>query len=255
MSSVTPSSGPMKPMSNLRSEPAPLLAFGAHPDDIEFGCGGVVSVESRAGRPVHLVVCSRGESATHGTPDERTRECQEAAKILGASLELIELEGDAHLEVKAVHAIRLAGIIRRIRPGVVLAPTLVENQHPDHSRLGRLVRDAARLARYGGVAELREMAPHAIQSLFYYALSPGAEPRDLTPIFVDVSSPEIQKTWIAAMEAHATQVNARGYVEMQLTRARLGGIRVGVGHAIALYPNDPPIIDSLSRLCPSASRF
>ena len=49
-------------------------------------------------------------------------------------------------------------IIRRVRPGIVLAPSLVENQHPDHARLGRLVRDAARLARYGGVEELRALA-------------------------------------------------------------------------------------------------
>ena len=68
MSTVTRSIGPMKPMPNHPPERAPLLAFGAHPDDIEFGCGGVVALETRAGRPAHLVVCSRGESATHGTP-------------------------------------------------------------------------------------------------------------------------------------------------------------------------------------------
>ena len=108
-----------------------------------------------AGGTAHFVVCSRGESATHGTPAERTAEAKKAAALLGATLEFIELDGDASLEVKAAHAIRLAAIIRRVRPGVVLAPSLVENQHPDHSRLGRLVRDAARLARYGGVKKLQ----------------------------------------------------------------------------------------------------
>ena len=156
---------------------------------------------------------------------------------------------------KAAHAIRLAGVIRRLRPAIVLAPTLVENQHPDHYRLGRLVRDAARIARYGGVAELRELAPHAIEQLFYYALAPAAEPRDVSPIFVDVSAPDVVAAWTAAMEAHATQVKARPYVEMQLTRARVNGLRAGVGHAIALYPNDPPVVDSLARLGRSASRF
>ena len=150
-----------------------MIAFGAHPDDVEFGCGGVLALESRAGRQVHVVVCSRGESATHGTPEERMRECHQAAAVLGASLELIELDGDARLEVKAAHTIRLAGVLRRLRPSIVLAPTLVENQHPDHARLGQLVRDAARLARYGGVAELRDLAPHAVEHLFYYALRPG----------------------------------------------------------------------------------
>jgi len=245
----------MKPMSNTRAELAPLVAFGAHPDDVEFGCGGVVALESRGGRPVHVVVCSRGESATHGTPEERALECRNAAELLGASLELIELDGDARLEARAAHAIRLASVIRRLRPAIVLAPTPVENQHPDHARLGRLVRDAARISRYGGVAELREQAPHAVEHLFYYALAPGAEPRDVTPIFVDVSAPDVLAAWTAAMEAHATQVKARSYVEMQLTRARVNGLRVSVGHAIALYPNDPPVVDSLARLGRSASQF
>ena len=57
------------------------------------------------------------------------------------------------------------------------------------------------------------------------------------------------------MEAHATQVKARPYVEMQQARARLNGLRAGIGHAIALYPNDPPVVDSLARLGRNASRF
>jgi LmbE family N-acetylglucosaminyl deacetylase len=242
-------------MSNSPSEPAPLLAFGGHPDDVEFGCGGVIVLESRAGRRAHVVVCSRGESASHGTLEERVDECRAGARALGASLELIELDGDARLEEKAGNAIRLASVIRRLRPSTVLAPSPVENQHPDHWRLGRLVRDAARIARYGGVAELRELAPCAINQLFFYAAAPGAEPRDISPILVDVSAPEILAAWTAAMEAHATQVKARAYVEMQLTRARVNGLRAGVGHAIALYPNDPPVVDSLARLGHSASRF
>ena len=159
------------------------------------------------------------------------------------------------LRRSAAHAIRLAGVIRRLRPATVLAPTPVENQHPDHYRLGRLVRDATRIARYGGVADLRGLAPHAIDQLFFYAMSPGAEPRDLSPILVNVSAPETLAAWTAAMESHATQVKARPYVEMQLTRARVNGLRAGVGHAIALYPNDPPLVDSLARLGRSTSRF
>ena len=70
----------MKPMSNPRPEPAPLVAFGCHPDDVEFGCGGVVALESRAGRACCVVVCSRGESASHGTPEERLEECRAGAQ-------------------------------------------------------------------------------------------------------------------------------------------------------------------------------
>jgi LmbE family N-acetylglucosaminyl deacetylase len=245
----------MKPTPITPLELAPLLAFGAHPDDVEFGCGGVIVRLTRAGRAAHLCVCSRGEAATHGTPAERTAEAEKAAGLLGATLEFVELDGDAHLEIRAAHAIKLAGVIRRVRPDILLAPSLEENQHPDHFRLGRLVRDAARLARYGGVAELRGSPAHAISQLFFYALTPESEPADVSPVLIDVSSPNILNAWTAAMEAHASQMRARNYVELQLTRARLHGLRAGIGHAIALYPNDALVLDSLAQLSRGARLF
>jgi LmbE family N-acetylglucosaminyl deacetylase len=174
---------------------------------------------------------------------------------LGATIEFIELDGDAHLEVRAAHTIKLAGIIRRLHPGIVLAPGLVENQHPDHPRLGQLVRDACRLARYGGVRELRKSPSHAIEQLFYYAVTAEAEPANITPVLIDVSAPEILGAWTAAMEAHVSQAAARNYVELQRTRARLRGLRAGVGHAIALFPNDPLVLDSLAQAGRGTRRF
>jgi LmbE family N-acetylglucosaminyl deacetylase len=243
----------MKPTLNS-PELAPLLAFGAHPDDIEFGCGGVIASETHAGRRAHFVVCSRGEAGSHGTPKQRVAEARKSAGLLGATIEFIQLDGDAHLGLRAAHAIQLAEIIRRVCPGTVLAPSLVENQHPDHWRLGSLVRDAARLARYGGLKELHS-PPHTIQQLFYYAVTPEAEPTDITPIFIDISGPEFVNVWTAAMKAHATQVSARNYIELQLVRARLLGARTGVDHAIALFPNEPLLFGSLAQTGVGARRF
>lgn len=236
-------------------ELAPLLAFGAHPDDLEFACGGVLARESQLGRAVHLVVCSKGEAGSSGNAEQRTEEAERAAEALGATLEFIELDGDARLEIRSAHAVRLAEIIRRIRPGIVLAPSLVQNQHPDHWRLGTLVRDASRLARYGGLAELREQASHAIGQLLFYAVTPDAEPTDISPVLIDVSGRKIVDAWTAAMNAHATQVSARNYVELQLARARMHGLRAGVEHATPLFPNDPPVFDSLAALDRAARRF
>jgi hypothetical protein len=117
------------------------------------------------------------------------------------------------------------------------------------------VRDAARLARYGGVAELRDLAPHVIEQLLFYAVIPEAEPRDVTPILIDVSAPEIIAAWTAAMEAHTSQTSARNYIELQLTRARSNGLRAGVDHAIALFTNDSLVFDSLAPLGRGARRF
>jgi LmbE family N-acetylglucosaminyl deacetylase len=233
----------------------PLLAFGPHPDDVEFGCGGVIAREARAGRSVHIVVCSRGEASSNGTPEIRASEAGAAAKMLGASLEFLDLDGDGRLEVRAEHAIKLAAVIRRLRPGIVLAPTPDENQHPDHPKLARIVLDACRLARYGGLADLKSLPPHTIQSLFFYAVTMEPEAGGSQPILVDVSAPEVLADWTAAMEAHRSQAATRNYVELQLTRARLLGMRAGVTHAIALYPNDPIVVESLSQVARGARRF
>jgi LmbE family N-acetylglucosaminyl deacetylase len=245
----------MKPGPKSKNNSAPLLAFGAHPDDIEFACGGLIAKEMMAGRKAHFVVCSRGEAGTHGTPKQRTAEAKRAARILGATIEFITLDGDAHLEIRAAYAIKLAKIIRQIHPQIVLAPSVVENQHPDHWRLGKIVRDAARLARYGGVKELRAQKSHAIGQLFFYAVTPEAEPHDISPVLIDVSAPEIISTWTNAMAAHASQVGARNYIELQITRARLLGARAGIGHAIALFPNEPLVFESLARASHSARQF
>ena len=242
-------------MSTNLTDKSPLLVFGAHPDDIEFGCGGVVAREARFERPVHMIVCSRGEAGTMGTPEIREAESRNAATILGAKLEFIELDGDAHLRSSTEHAITLASAIRRIRPSLVVAPSLSENQHPDHSQLGRLVRDAARLARFGGLSELKELPPHSIKNLLYYSLSLEAEPRDLSAILYDVSDEDTLAAWIAAMEAHASQVGAKPYIEMQITRARLRGLSAGIGHAIALFSADPIVVDRLEPVATGARCF
>jgi len=233
---------------------APLLAFGAHPDDVEFGCGGIVAAEALAGRAVHLVVCSRGEAGSNGTPAQRTAEAERAAKALGATIEFIELDGDAQLEVRAAHSLKLAAIIRRIRPAAVLAPTLEGNQHPDHWRLGTLVRDACRLARYGGLAPLKSRRPHAIGQLFFYAVSPDAEPRS-QPVLIDISARAAIARWSKAMLAHASQLKTREYVDLQLARARVWGLLAAVRHAQPLWANDSLAFRSIAAAGGGARQF
>jgi LmbE family N-acetylglucosaminyl deacetylase len=232
-----------------------ILAFGAHPDDIEFGCGGVIARETQGGHAAHFVVCSRGEAGTHGTPAERTLEAKKAAALLGATIEFVELGGDSHMEQKLEHTLKFAAIIRRVRPKLVLAPTVVENQHPDHVAVGRMVRDAARLARYGGVAELLKLKPHEIKQLLFYAVTVEAEPADRSAVLMDVSAPDVVAAWTASMDAHATQAKTRRYVGLHLARAKMHGVRCGAGHAIQLFPNDPLVCESLATFGRAARQF
>ena len=246
----------MKPSSKSLAPDGPLLlAFGAHPDDIEFGCGGVIARETQAGHQAHFIVCSRGEAGTHGTPAQRTAEAKKSAGILGATIEFVELGGDSHMEHRLAHVLAFAAIIRRVRPRMLLAPTTVENQHPDHVVVGRMVRDAARLARYGGVAELIKLKPHAIEQLLFYAVTVEAEPTDHSAMLMDVSEQDVVSAWTASMEAHASQAKTRRYVGLHLARAKMHGVRGGAGHAIQLFPNDPLVCSSLATLGRGARQF
>ena len=117
------------------------------------------------------------------------------------------------------------------------------------------MRDATRLARYGGLAELKKQPAHIIGQLFFYALGAGAEPAGVPPVLIDISAPEVVVAWTKAMEAHASQMQTRNYVELQLARARVHGLNSGIGHAQPLWPNDPLVFTSLASLSRSANRF
>ena len=63
-----------------------ILAFGAHPDDVELGCGGTILKELKAGRSVAVVDLTRGELGTRGSANLRDKESSSAAKVMGLSL-------------------------------------------------------------------------------------------------------------------------------------------------------------------------
>ncbi|CAN5440140.1 bacillithiol biosynthesis deacetylase BshB1 [soil metagenome] len=231
-----------------------ILAIGAHPDDIEFGCGGVLLAEAARGNHIALCLCSRGEAGSNGTPDERGTEARAAAKMLNAEIEFLEMGGDSHLELSVANNIAIARRIRAVRPDIVLAPVGSPDQHPDHIVVSQMCRHAARLARYGGLTDLRDLAPHAIRHHLEYAITPGAEsPNDRAKIRVDIS--EYFDRWLKLMECHQSQLRTRRYIELQTTRARLLGIEAGVEHAQALYASDDLLVKSLAELPASVRLF
>ncbi|HXA09478.1 MAG TPA: PIG-L family deacetylase [Chthoniobacterales bacterium] len=234
--------------------PLRILAIGAHPDDLEFGCGGILLGEMARGSEISLCVCSRGEAGSNGTPDEREAEARRGAKLLGATIEFIELGGDAHLALSVANNIAVARQIRTARPDVLLAPVASRDQHPDHVVVSHLCQNAARLARYGGLAELRDLPPHTIRHHLEYAITPGAEPvRDQPTIRIDIS--EHLARWMELMECHQTQLRTRRYLELQIARARLLGLAAGVEYAQALYATDDLLIRSLAELPVSVRLF
>ena len=231
-----------------------ILGVGAHPDDLEFGCGGVLLAEAARGSEISLCICSRGEAGSNGAPNEREAEARSAAQILGAKIDFLEMGGDAHLEICAVNNIAIARQIRAARPDVLLSPVASPDQHPDHIVVSHLCRNAVRLARYGGLAELRDLSPHRIRRHLEYAITPSAESgQEQRTIRVDIS--EYFARWVELMECHQTQLRTRRYIELQTARARLLGLESGIEYAQALYVPDAFLIKNLGELPPSVHLF
>ncbi len=230
-----------------------ILALGAHPDDVEFGCAGILLAEAARGSKIVLCVCSRGEAGSNGTPDERAAEARAAAALLGAEIEFLDFGGDCRLENSPANSIAIARQIRLTRPDILLAPAATKDQHPDHVVVSHLCRNAARLARYGGLEELRDQPPHTIRHLFEYAITPGAEPpNEHLKVRVDITSSFAR--WVELMECHQTQLRTRRYVDLQTARTRLLGLDAGVEYAQALWSTADFLVGDLGEV-PSSVRL
>ena len=137
--------------------PGRALAIGAHPDDIEFGCGATLAKWAEAGCEASLLVCTDGSKGTWDANadiaalvERRQAEQAEAARRLGATGEVRFLgEVDGELEVTMALRSRMARIIRELRPDVVLGhdPFKRWRLHPDHRAAGFLCMDAVVAAR------------------------------------------------------------------------------------------------------------
>ncbi|MYJ29014.1 MAG: PIG-L family deacetylase, partial [Acidimicrobiaceae bacterium] len=137
--------------------PGRALAIGAHPDDIEFGCGATLAKWAEAGCEASLLVCTDGSKGTWDASADiaalvelRQAEQAEAARRLGATGEVRFLgEVDGELEVTMAWRSRMARIIRELRPEVVLGhdPFKRWRLHPDHRAAGFLCMDAVVAAR------------------------------------------------------------------------------------------------------------
>ncbi|HMP89473.1 MAG TPA: PIG-L family deacetylase [Kiritimatiellia bacterium] len=236
-------------------KPIQLLAIGAHPDDIEFGMGGVLLKERDAGAELSLVITSKGESGTSGTPALREAEARAAASMLGAAdrMTFLDFGGDGQQEATPGNALALARIIRDIRPSMVFAPVPLPNQHPDHVAVGTIARNACRLARFGGLAPLKPLPLHKIDSLWFYSLSSSSDAAISSAVLVDISN--VMEEWKTLMACHHTQVTSRDYLDLQISRARQLGLMAGCEYASALWPGDPPVVEHISDFNRTARGF
>lgn len=152
-----------------------ILAFGAHPDDVEISCGGTLLRYADEGKQIAIVDLTRGELGTRGSADLRMEECKAASQILGL-VDRVNLEmSDGFFEENEAHLHQIIREIRHFRPKLIFANS-IRDRHPDHGRAAALVARAAFLSglpkiitERNGISQEAYRAPmllHYIQDMY-----------------------------------------------------------------------------------------
>ncbi|PSG88684.1 bacillithiol biosynthesis deacetylase BshB1 [Aurantibacter aestuarii] len=122
-----------------------ILAFGAHPDDVELGCGGTLAKEIANGKRVGIIDLTKGELGTRGTEFTRKEEAANAAKILGVQVRENLGFADGFFVNDKTHQLEIIKMLRKYQPEIVLC-NAIDDRHIDHGKGSKLVSDACFLS-------------------------------------------------------------------------------------------------------------
>ena len=122
-----------------------ILAFGAHPDDVELGCGGTIAKELHLGKKIGIIDLTRGELGTRGSAEIRDKESAKAAEILGVSVRENLKMRDGFFKNDEEHQLKVIEMIRKYKPEIVLC-NAIDDRHIDHGKGSKLVSDACFLS-------------------------------------------------------------------------------------------------------------
>lgn len=178
-----------------------ILAFGAHPDDVELGCAGTLAKEISLGRKVGIIDLTQGELGTRGSVETRYREAAKASEILGISVRENLKMRDGFFNNDEEHQLQVIKMIRKYRPKIVLC-NAVDDRHIDHGKGAKLVSDACFLSglkRIETVLEGENQEAWRPQVVYHYI-----QWKDLKPDFVvDITGFMDKK--VAAIMAYDSQ--------------------------------------------------
>jgi bacillithiol biosynthesis deacetylase BshB1 len=216
-----------------------ILAFGAHPDDVELGCSGTILKEISLGKTVGIVDLTRGELGTRGSAKIRDQEANAAAKILGVQVrENLEMR-DGFFVNDEKHQLEIIKMLRKYQPEIVLC-NAVDDRHIDHGKGSKLVSDACFLS---GLTKVETELEGVIQKawrpkvVYHYM-----QWKNIIPDFVvDITGFTDKK--IESILAYSSQfydptskepespISTKNFLESLNYRSRDLGRLVGVDHA------------------------
>ena len=175
-----------------------VLVFGAHPDDVELGCGGTVAKMVAHGKKVAIVDLTQGELGTRGSAELREQEANAAAEILGVKtrLNLGLKDGFFQCDLDSLHSV--VEVIRKYKPSIVIANALAD-RHPDHGRGAELLAQACFLSGLKKVETPDYPEVHRPTALYHYI----QDFERIPDLVVDITGYEKQK--MNAIQAYRSQ--------------------------------------------------
>jgi len=216
-----------------------ILAFGAHPDDVELGCGGTLFAAVAEGKKIGIIDLTKGELGTRGSVADRLKEALLAGEMIGAAVRENLGMKDGFFVNDQAHQMVIIEIIRKYQPDIILC-NAPEDRHPDHGKAAKLVADAAF---FSGLVKIQstsngiEQTAWKPKQVFHYIQS-----RNLQPNFVVDISAFMDKKMESIM-AHASQfynpnskepntfISSDSFLEFIKGRAKEFGQQVGVQYA------------------------
>lgn len=178
-----------------------ILAFGAHPDDVELGCGATLAKEISTGKKIGIVDLTRGELGTRGSAEIRDKEAAKAAEILGVSVRENLRFKDGFFVNDEKHQLEIIKMIRKYKPEIVIC-NAIDDRHIDHGKGSKLVSDSCFLS---GLRRIETSLDEKVQSewrpkLVYHYI----QWKNIEPDFVVDVSGFMQKK-IDAVMAYSSQ--------------------------------------------------
>ena len=216
-----------------------ILAFGAHPDDVELGCGGTLLAAVAEGKKIGIIDLTQGELGTRGTVADRLKEASLAGDMIGATVRENLRMKDGFFVNDQAHQMMIIEVIRQYQPDIILC-NAPEDRHPDHGRAAKLVADAAFLA---GLIKVHTTNNGAAQTawrptnVFHYIQSRNLQPNFVVDIsaFMDKKMESIlaytSQFYNPNSNEPNTFISSDSFLEFIKGRAKEFGQQIGVAYA------------------------
>ena len=224
-----------------------LLAIAAHPDDVELTCGGTLIKMAKRGYKTGVLDLTAGEMGTRGTPETRAKEAAKAAKLLGVKWRGSLGVPDSDVQASRQHKLRLAEVIREMRPRTVILPYW-EARHPDHYNASTLGYEGCFLA---GLKQLpiAGEAYRPFKILYSMAFAEGARPT----LVVDITEQYKQRR--RAIAAYGSQFRPakserknKVYLGLEQLEQEMNRLARYYGHMIGVKYGEPFLTKELMKV-------